>query len=292
AGQAFGFADHLISGHMTKAGLAVERGDTGGALAGLDAAVRLALDLKHERFRVAATTGRIRLLLQVGEAEEALREGRREGLLGPASAMGPVARARTLDEYRALAWVRLAQSRDRGAEALSVAKRWSAFSAQRGAVRSLVRWHLVTARLQLTAGDSRTAQQELRKALKAGAPGHFVRSFVAEGASIQRLLQAEYGAPPLENSATELFATEVLGAFGCKPPRPGVDEQGLSGRLSGREIEILALVSNGLRNREIGNRLGLTEGSVKWYMQQVYDKVGSRRRSQAVDRARYFGLIA
>jgi len=47
-----------------------------------------------------------------------------------------------------------------------------------------------------------------------------------------------------------------------------------------------------MRNREIGNRLGLSEGSVKWYMQQVYDKVGMRRRSQAVERARQFGLIA
>ena len=249
AGQAFGSADHLISGHLTKAGLAVGRGDAGRALAGLDVAVRLALDLKHERFRIAAATSRIRLLLQMGEAEEALRDGRREGLLGPASAMGPPARARTLDEYRAFAWVRLAQSRDRGAEALAVAKRWSAFCAQRGAVRSLVRWHLVMARLQLAAGDSRTAQQELRKALKAGAPGRFIGSFVAEGAAIQCLLQAEYGATPLENSATELFAIEVLGAFGHKPPRPSMSEQGLSGRLSGREIEILMLVSSGLRNR-------------------------------------------
>ena len=44
--------------------------------------------------------------------------------------------------------------------------------------------------------------------------------------------------------------------------------------------------------REIGDRLGLTEGTVKWYMQQIYDKLGVRRRPQAVIRARQFGILA
>ncbi|MGI4802630.1 MAG: LuxR C-terminal-related transcriptional regulator [Janthinobacterium lividum] len=292
AAQTFGFADHLISGHLTHARLAQAGGDTAAGLCRLEVTVRLALEYKHERFRIAAMTSRIHLLLHVGRAEEAWQEGRREGLVGAASGMGPSARSRTVDEDRAMAWVRLAQSSNRSAEALPVAKRWSAFCAQRGAIRSAVRWHLLTARLQLAVDSRLAAQQELRRALKAGAPSQLIRSFVSEGAVIQHLLEEEYGADPLENSAVEMFALDILAAFGRKAPRPGGDEHGPTGRLSGREIEILALVSSGLRNREIGNRLGLTEGSVKWYMQQVYDKVGSRRRSQAVDRARYFGLIA
>src|SRR3546814_3550048 len=60
----------------------------------------------------------------------------------------------------------------------------------------------------------------------------------------------------------------------------------LGSRLASREVDILTLVSGGLRNREIGDRLGLTEGTVKWYMQQIYDKLGVRRRPQAVIRAR------
>jgi len=59
-----------------------------------------------------------------------------------------------------------------------------------------------------------------------------------------------------------------------------------------REIDILRMVGGGLRNREIGDRLGLTEGTVKWYMQQIYDKLGVRRRPQAVTRARQLGVLA
>ena len=43
-------------------------------------------------------------------------------------------------------------------------------------------------------------------------------------------------------------------------------------------------MGSGMRNREVAQKLGMTEGSVKWYMQQVYDKIGTRRRLQAVER--------
>jgi LuxR family transcriptional regulator, maltose regulon positive regulatory protein len=70
------------------------------------------------------------------------------------------------------------------------------------------------------------------------------------------------------------------------------DDYGLGSGLSLREVEILTMVSGGLRNREICDRLGLTEGTVKWYMQQIYDKLGVRRRPQAVIRARQLGILS
>ena len=51
------------------------------------------------------------------------------------------------------------------------------------------------------------------------------------------------------------------------------------------------MAGHGLRNREIANRLGMTEGSIKWYMQQIYDKLGTRPRTRAIDKARKLGLI-
>jgi LuxR family maltose regulon positive regulatory protein len=75
------------------------------------------------------------------------------------------------------------------------------------------------------------------------------------------------------------------------PDEAGSDE-GLYGRFSQREREILSLVASGLRNKEVAERLGMTEGTIKWYLQQVYDKIGTRRRQRAVERARQFGLIA
>lgn len=38
--------------------------------------------------------------------------------------------------------------------------------------------------------------------------------------------------------------------------------------------------------------MGMTESTVKWYLQQVYDKLGVRRRHLALDKAQRIGLIA
>ncbi|MCY1465524.1 hypothetical protein D9M71_836830 [compost metagenome] len=51
------------------------------------------------------------------------------------------------------------------------------------------------------------------------------------------------------------------------------------------------MVSIGMLNREIGIKLGMTEGSIKWYLQQIFDKIGVRRRSQAAERARQLGIL-
>jgi DNA-binding NarL/FixJ family response regulator len=51
--------------------------------------------------------------------------------------------------------------------------------------------------------------------------------------------------------------------------------------LSGQEHRVLRLVSEGLTNRQIGQRLGLSEKTVKNYVSAVLAKLGMERRAQA-----------
>jgi RNA polymerase sigma factor (sigma-70 family) len=91
---------------------------------------------------------------------------------------------------------------------------------------------------------------------------------------------------------------ELLSHFDGRPPKPEYAQklstvaECFCGHLSPKEREILSLVGAGMSNREVAEHIGVTEGTVKWYLQRVYDKVGTRRRQQAVQRARQFGLIA
>ncbi len=61
-------------------------------------------------------------------------------------------------------------------------------------------------------------------------------------------------------------------------------------QLTEREREILALVASGASNREIAEKLYLTEGTVKNHMSSILSKLGVRDRTQAVIRARELGL--
>lgn len=53
------------------------------------------------------------------------------------------------------------------------------------------------------------------------------------------------------------------------------------GALSVREKEVLALIAEGLSNRQIGERLGLAEKTVKNYVSSLLNKLGLERRTQA-----------
>jgi two-component system, NarL family, response regulator LiaR len=62
--------------------------------------------------------------------------------------------------------------------------------------------------------------------------------------------------------------------------------------ITARELEILEQIAAGLSNREIAERLFVSENTVKTHSGRLLDKLGARRRTQAVLRARDEGLIA
>ncbi len=58
-----------------------------------------------------------------------------------------------------------------------------------------------------------------------------------------------------------------------------------------RELEILELIAEGLSNREIAERVFVSENTVKTHSSRVFDKLGARRRTQAVQLGKELRLI-
>ena len=58
-----------------------------------------------------------------------------------------------------------------------------------------------------------------------------------------------------------------------------------------REREILELIANGMSNREIAEKLFVSENTVKTHSTRLFDKLGAKRRTQAVQLGKELGLI-
>lgn len=121
--------------------------------------------------------------------------------------------------------------------------------------------------------------------LRAGAVGYLLKDL--SGQELANAVRTVFDGGALIEPGV---AKRVMAEFArLHPPARSIDA-GLPEPLSERELAVLKLVSAGLSNREIGNRLGLSEGTVKNYVTSVLQKIGVRDRTQAALRGRELGL--
>jgi len=77
-----------------------------------------------------------------------------------------------------------------------------------------------------------------------------------------------------------------------RSPPPAGPESELVGRLTPRELEILALAAEGTGNKQIAQRLWVTEQTVKFHLSNVYRKLDVANRTEATRYAVQHGLVA
>ena len=77
--------------------------------------------------------------------------------------------------------------------------------------------------------------------------------------------------------------------------QPAVDSSGsdsLADPLTGREIDILALLTKRLQNKEIADRLSISPETVRRHTANIYQKLDVHDRRQAVERARSLNILS
>jgi DNA-binding NarL/FixJ family response regulator len=121
--------------------------------------------------------------------------------------------------------------------------------------------------------------EQSRELIGAGARGVLLRN-----ASAQQLSSASLAV------AAGLFALDEAVVEPWIAPRPAPLESLVS--LTPREHEVLALMAEGLSNKWIASRLGISEHTVKFHVNSILDKLEADTRTDAVVRAARQGLLA
>jgi two-component system, NarL family, nitrate/nitrite response regulator NarL len=92
-------------------------------------------------------------------------------------------------------------------------------------------------------------------------------------------------------SAVAHGLTVVDPAFVGLRPVPAPRASAGPSDITGRELEVLALLAEGLANRAIADRLGISRHTVKFHVNALLQKLGVTRRTEAVVRAARLGLV-
>jgi DNA-binding NarL/FixJ family response regulator len=123
------------------------------------------------------------------------------------------------------------------------------------------------------------SEEQARDALAAGARGVLLR---------ERL--EERFAAALRAVATGLVVVDEALADAVLRPRPATPAS-LVEPLTPREVQVLQLVAEGLTNRGIGQRLGISEHTAKFHVNAILGKLGAQSRGEAIAQAARLGLL-
>jgi len=111
-----------------------------------------------------------------------------------------------------------------------------------------------------------------------------VRGFLPRAGSAERLAAAARAAAADLIVLDPAFAITVLPAR-AREAEPIVED------LTPRELDVLQLLAEGLSNKEIAERLGITDHTVKFHVNTILSKLDAHSRTEAVTRAARLGLI-
>jgi DNA-binding NarL/FixJ family response regulator len=153
----------------------------------------------------------------------------------------------------------------------------------------------VAATREIAAGRSATRvvvlttyadDESIFPALRAGAVGYLTKDASAE--EIEAAIRAVHRGQTWLAPTVQARLVSALGDG--QPGEQARPSPALPASLTPREIEVLALIGEGLSNREIGERLFLGQATVKTHVNRIFAKIGTQSRAQAVRYAISNGL--
>jgi LuxR family maltose regulon positive regulatory protein len=141
--------------------------------------------------------------------------------------------------------------------------------------------------------EERRALDILRKTLNLAEPAGYLLIFVEEGPPMARLLYKVVAQGYFKEYAGHILTTFEAVTFELSSIRSvgETSDIALIEPLSARELEVLHLISSGLSNKEIAQKLFISPRTVKRHTSSIYSKLNVHSRTQAVARANLLGLL-
>ncbi|HSL45882.1 MAG TPA: LuxR C-terminal-related transcriptional regulator [Anaerolineales bacterium] len=260
--------NHLAHAYWTQARILYAKGDTTAAEHALNKAGDIAAQPGVvPNLHAVVDTFRVRLSLEQGRLSEADRWAEEH----PISEKTLEQNIEVFD-LQALIHARVLIAQEKPSAAWKLLEKLETDARTDGRVNTLVETLVLKA---LAAPKRAAALEVLESALELGIPEGYRRTFLDEGDRLMQLLESLRG--------RSTFVEPLLGPSRGKPK--------LETLLTERELDILRGMAEGLSNKEIGQKLFISTGTVKAHSATIYRKLEVANRTEAIARAKDLGLL-
>jgi LuxR family maltose regulon positive regulatory protein len=289
-----GNLDLVISGYGFLLSLRQAQGDLAGVREARQRIEELAISFKNKIMLLEWSARKARLSLaqqDLSSAEEWARQYESFTGLDPAYN----------EEFARITLARLRLTQSRFSEAIELLARLREDAEAAERTGSVIEILILEALALAARGEQLQAFTPLERALTLAEPQGYIRIFVDEGEPMCLLL-TDYRAGSRkrvgngrndESSPHLLTYTDTLLAVFPQPAREQKFRDGvILEPLSERELDILRLIAAGRSNQEIAETLVIAVSTVKSHINNLYGKLGTNRRTEAIAIARGLGLLS
>jgi LuxR family maltose regulon positive regulatory protein len=260
-------------------------GDADGAFADLSRAEQIGAQQNLDRVLIRAHVTSARAMIGRGDVEAGSRHlGEARAALERSGHFGTALQTEHVQAYAA-ASAELAIARGHPAEALRTLAHGLRDARRAGRTRMAAEFLALQALAWREAGDSAKAAERIGEAIALAAPGGLAYPFACLRSRLTPVLALAPRDPAYAGFVARLAESSAPERVSAERPAPRNDS------LHQRELQILSLLGLGLRNREIGGRLFISEETVKWYLKRIFETLGVSNRTHALVRARELGLL-
>jgi LuxR family maltose regulon positive regulatory protein len=293
----FAYTGPLAAGLVTLAWIRQAQGDPGAAAAAMDEAAQAAPGPAGLLNQVPAQ--RARLALAQGNVPAAERWVAERGL-------SPGDEPDYPKEPGHLVLARVLLATGQPGPALALLDRLLPAAEAQQRAGSVIELRALRALALAAAGEESAAQAELAAALALGRPQGYIRVFADEGepmaALLARLVAARRAGPAPRSGQPGRVQPAIPAGYLARLQaalQPGPGPAGGSGTPAGtslaepltpRELQVLAMLADGLSNQAIARQLVVSLDTVKKHVSHLLAKLGAANRTEAVARARELGL--
>jgi len=293
--------DSMTQGYITLSRVQQAQGDSAGALASILRAETWLEEMQIVQPNMAA-------LLAAHRTRLWLRQGNLDAAIHWATATGLQSKNRPSEERESeyltlvrvlIAWGRRDRDKQYLIEAQHLLDLLMSAAETGGRVGSIIEILSLCALAYQVQDNHSSALTAFERALKLAEPEGYVRIFIDEGEPTRRLLldyqsiiKKKIG-NGIDNESLQLleYTDKLLAAFSQFAPGEKTKDAPLLEPLNKRELDVLRLIATGRSNKEIAEILVVAVSTVKWYINNLYSKLGANSRTHALALAKELELI-
>jgi len=292
--QQQGSVDSAIAGYVTAARLNVIDNNLGKAFEVLDDGMALGRSRDLPRLTSTLLDKKICISLLYNNLEQAVQLAKSEEFLTDYS---PLTNQNIFTRLSDATQARIALAQNKINDCLEILDKSIHRAKQLKHQRKLVELLILEAQAKQANKNTKAAQTCLIEAINIAAPEQYLRVFIDEGSKLKPLLTTLCGKNNTSiddiNTSASIFRQKLALKFGITSDSESenLTSASLIEPITPKELSILKLLNAGKSNQSIADSMFITIGTVKWHLHNIFGKLGVKNRTQAIAKARAFGLI-